>query len=796
MARDIIYAIDVSDSMCSRGFKTKSRLDMVKEALIKLISDKSIFNSDDRLAIIGFHAEALSSKINHQVIIPLTPVKLIAASDIKRINNLKGHGRTALGAGLRKAFEILLENDIGNEKLIVLVTDGRNNSGEHPYASMQDIVKHNVKVYTLGLGSDFDKTVLKVLADKTGGLHVGIKDKCFEYLLLHPDKVSLHFKTESSSLNSCKVENICSSKGVLVRYVPAPIRTTTSKFKFQIQNLSPVRLSDKIYLSGMGITPNKWKKYIAALFAFSILPSIAYFIASFCLNLDLLSVLIPYPYDLLAVIGLSISISLILYYTPAVKASIFQSKLRRELPWIASYFVNNAAIGIPPTVSLERVIGLEEVFPAFARLARMVSKIRILKAMDPFSAIAWHADKFTDPDLRDFLISMASTQRSGGNIYVVLREKLQALYAEMRSSLEVLGEKFNAVASFIFMIYVLLPIFMLSIGIILGGVNGSIILTSFFILNTFFSFICCLLVDALIPKELLAKPSYKPLAILPLGLILIPVKLINDVKVTLLFDKLYYFIALAIIVGLTLPSIYALKTRGKQKKIIYAIPSFLRDVSERVKKGESPGLAIRWLSSNRSYNKCFDEALRRISAFMHSGARIGEAARLVEIPWAAKVSFELLDTTEQTGADPSLVEFIVESINQLFTAMRMLKARVRFFKLIVYLSVCMITFTVALSSIVMNILSLTYQQAGGLAGQMIGVLTLPKAEDVEYITTMASVGAMYTAVLLGLIGGKGSDGGSLIDGLPHALICTVLTVFLLYIMVDTGLLYSILGVSL
>jgi len=790
MARDIVYAIDVSDSMCSRGFRMKSHLDIVKDSLIKLISDRSLFNGDDRLAIIGFHAEALSSKINYQVVMYLTPVKLITASDIRRISDLKGYGRTALGAGLRKAFEILAGSDVGNEKIIVLVTDGKNNAGEHPYASMHDIVKHNIKICTLGLGNRFDKTVLKVLAEKTGGLYGEVRDKDFEYLLLHPDKMSLHFKSKSSHLGSYR--DSYTYREALMKYVSAPIRATTSKLRFQIQNLSPVRLSDKIYLSGMGITPDKWRRYMTALITLSFTPSILYFAAS-RFSLDLLSVFIPYPYDLLAIIGLSISISIILYYIPIVKASVFQSRLRRELPWIASYFVNNAAIGIPPTVSLERTVDLEEVFPAFARLSRMVSKIRVLKAMDPFSAVAWHADRFTDPDLKDFLISMASTQRSGGNVYVVLREKLQSLYADMKSSLEILGEKFNAVASFIFMVYVLLPMFMLSMGIVLGGVKGSMILTSFFILNTFFSFICWLLVDAVVPKELLVKPSYKPLALLPVGLLLIPFKLINYVGIPSPLNKLHYFTALAIIIGLASPSIYVLKTRSRQRRIINALPSFLRDVSERVKKGESPGLAIRWLSSNRSYNKCFDEVLRRISAFIRSGARIGEAARLLNIPWTAKISFELLDTTEQTGADPSLVEFMAESINQLFTAMRMLKSRVRFFKLIVYISVGMLAFTIALSSIIMNVLSLTYQQASGLSGQTAGVLAFPQIEDVEHITTIASVGAIYTAVLLGLIGGKGSDGGSIIDGLPHALICTVLTAFLLYVMVDAGLLYSIFG---
>jgi len=795
MARDIVYAVDLSDSMCSRGFRMRSRLDIVKDSLIKLISDKSLFNGDDRLAIIGFHAEALSSKINYQVVMYLTPVKLITDSDIRRISDLRGYGRTALGAGLRKAFEILIGNDVGNEKIIVLVTDGRNNAGEHPYASMHDIVKHNIKIYALGLGYRFDKAVLKVLAEKTGGFYGEIGGKDFEYLLLHPDKISLHFKSKSPSLGSCGRVDSYTYREALMKYVPAPIRATTSKLRFQIQNLSPVRLSDKIYLSGVGITPDKWRRYIVVLITLSLTLSILYFAAS-CFSLGLLSILIPYPYDLLAVIGLSISISLTLYYIPIVKASVFQSRLRRELPWIASYFVNNAAVGIPPTVSLEKAVDLEGVFPAFARLSRMVSKIRVLKAMDPFSALAWHVDRFTDPDLKDFLTSMASTQRSGGDVYVVLREKLQSLYADMKSSLELLGEKFNAVASFIFMIYVLLPMFMLSIGIVLGGVNGYIILTSFFILNTFFSFICWFLVDAVVPKELLAKPSYKPLALLPIGLFLIPVKLINCVEIPPLFDKLHYFTALAITTGLIFPSIYVLKTRSRQKRIINALPSFLRDVSERVKKGESPGLAIRWLSSNRSYNKCFDEALRRISAFIRSGAGIGEAARLLDIPWTAKISLELLDATEQTGADPSLVEFMAENINQLFTAMRMLKSRVRFFKLIVYLSVGMLAFTIALSSTIMNVLSLTYQQASGLAGQIAGVLTIPQIEDVEYITTIASVGAIYTAVLLGLIGGKGGDGGSIIDGLPHALICTVLTVLLLYIMVDIGLLYSIFGVSI
>lgn len=803
MAKDIVYAIDVSDSMCSKGFRRKSHLDVVKECLVKLLSSKSLFSDDDRLAIVGFHAEALSSKVSYYVVLPLTPVKLIATSDLEKVNSLKGYGRTALGVGLRKAFELLMENDIGNEKIVVMVTDGRNNAGEHPYAPMQEMIKHNVKIYTIGLDSGFDEVVLKVLAEKTGGFYRRVKAKSFEYLFLHPDKISLKrddakgFHVEEYKVNTTSVSK--ASEEVLIRYTPASVKATASRFRSQIQTLSPVQLSDKIYLSGMRITLEKWRKYVVSLFIFLASLPIVYFLASY-FSLGLPFMLIPQPYDLLFIIGLSVAVGFTLYYTPIVKANAFQSKLRRELPWIAAYFVNNAAVGIPPTVSLERVIAREETFPAFAKLARMVSKVRVLKAMDPFSAIAWHADKFTDPDLRDFLISMASTQRSGGNVYVVLKEKLQALHIEMKSSLEILGEKFNAVASFIFMVYVLLPMFMLSIGIVLGGIKGSTILASFFVLNTFFSFTCWVLVDAIMPKELLVKPSYKPLVLLPLGLILIPIKSLSDIVfipyLNLLFSKLYYFISLIIIVGLTFSAIYALKIRNRQKKIINALPSFLRDVSERVKKGESPGLAIRWLSSNRSYNRCFDEVLRRVSALMRAGARVREAARWVSMPWTARVSFELLDAAEQTGVDPSLVEFIAESSNQLFTAIRALKSRVRFFKLIIYVSVGMLAFTVALSGIIMDILALTYQQAGGLANQMVGVLMLPSMEDVEYITTTASVGVVYTAVLLGLMGGKGSDGGSVVDGLLHALLCVVLTVFLFYVMVDVGLLYSVFGVNL
>lgn len=797
MARDIVYAIDLSDSMCSKGFRRRSHLDMVKECLVKLLSSKSLFNDNDRLAIVGFHAEALSSRVNCYVALPLTPVKLIATSDLEKVNNLRGYGRTALGVGLRRAFKLLMEGDVGNEKIVVLVTDGRNNAGEHPYAPMQEMIKHNVKIYTIGLGNGFDEVVLKVLAEKTGGFYRRVKDKSFEYLLLHPDKISINHE-DAQHVEGYSVSSVDASKTpVLIRYTPASVKSTISRFSSQIRALSPVQLSDRIYLSGMKITLEKWRRNVVSLFiSLSFLP-VVYFLASSYFNLCL-STLIPQPYDLLFITGLSVAIGFTLYYTPIVKANIFQSRLRRELPWIAAYFVNNAAVGIPPTVSLEGVIAREETFPAFARLARMVSKVRVLKAMDPFSAIAWHADKFTDPDLRDFLMSMASTQRSGGDVYVVLREKLQSLYAEMKSSLEILGEKFNAVASFIFMVYVLLPMFMLSIGIVLGGIKGSTILASFFILNTFFSFTCWILVDAIMPKELLVKPSYKPLVLLPLGLILIPIKLLNDTApyLNLLFSKLYYFISLIIIVGLTFSAIYALKIRNRQRKIINALPSFLRDVSERVKKGESPGLAIGWLSSNRSYNRCFDEVLRRVSALMRAGARVREAARLVSMPWIAKVSFELLDAAEQTGADPLLVEFIAESSNQLFTAIRALKSRVRFFKLIIYVSVGMLAFTVALSSIIMDILALTYQQAGGLASQMVGVLTLPSMEDAEYITTMASVGVVYTAVLLGLMGGKGGEGGSIVDGLIHALLCVVLTVFLFYVMVDVGLLYSVFGVNL
>ena len=77
---------------------------------------------------------------------------------------------TAMGDGIANALR-LLEKGSAKQKVIILITDGYQNSGT---ISVKDAVmkakEQKVKIYTIGLGDkkSFDVKLLKKIADETG----------------------------------------------------------------------------------------------------------------------------------------------------------------------------------------------------------------------------------------------------------------------------------------------------------------------------------------------------------------------------------------------------------------------------------------------------------------------------------------------------------------------------------------------------------------------------------------------------------------------------------------------------
>ena len=175
---DIVIASDISGSMLAEDF-TPNRMEAGKNIAIDFIKNRP----NDRIGLVIFSGESFTQcplTIDHDVLINLF-------KDIK--NGMIDDG-TAIGMGLATAVNRLKESD-AKSKVIILLTDGSNNTGSIPPITAAEIAKQfGIRVYTVGLGTrgmapypvqtpmgiqyqrvpvDVDEGTLTKIAETTGG---------------------------------------------------------------------------------------------------------------------------------------------------------------------------------------------------------------------------------------------------------------------------------------------------------------------------------------------------------------------------------------------------------------------------------------------------------------------------------------------------------------------------------------------------------------------------------------------------------------------------------------------------
>jgi Ca-activated chloride channel homolog len=138
---DIVVAIDVSLSMLSRDFKP-NRLEVTKKMAVDFVSRRP----QDRIGLVIFSGESFSQcpiTFDHQVL--TTFIDDIQPGVLK--------DGTAIGMGLASAVNRLKDSE-STSKIIILLTDGVNNSGSiEPNTAAELAKEYGIKVYTIGVGS-------------------------------------------------------------------------------------------------------------------------------------------------------------------------------------------------------------------------------------------------------------------------------------------------------------------------------------------------------------------------------------------------------------------------------------------------------------------------------------------------------------------------------------------------------------------------------------------------------------------------------------------------------------------
>lgn len=182
---EIMLAMDISTSMLAEDLKP-NRLEASKDVASSFINGRQ----NDNIGLVVFAAESFTQ-------CPLTIDHTVLLNLFKDVQPGVIQDGTAIGLGLANAVSRIKDSQ-AKSKVIILLTDGVNNTGEIAPVTAAEIAKtFGVRVYTIGVGTqgeapypiptafgvqyqnipvEIDEAVLKQIAATTGGQYFRATD--------------------------------------------------------------------------------------------------------------------------------------------------------------------------------------------------------------------------------------------------------------------------------------------------------------------------------------------------------------------------------------------------------------------------------------------------------------------------------------------------------------------------------------------------------------------------------------------------------------------------------------------
>jgi Ca-activated chloride channel homolog len=139
---DIIIALDTSGSMRALDFNPKDRMTVAKQATKNFIMHRQF----DRIGLVAFAGVAVLQcpmTLDYGALLELLDEVEVGVTTTEN---------TAIGTAIATASNHL-KRSTAKSKVIILVTDGRNNSGEiDPLTAAKAAASLGIKIYTIGVG--------------------------------------------------------------------------------------------------------------------------------------------------------------------------------------------------------------------------------------------------------------------------------------------------------------------------------------------------------------------------------------------------------------------------------------------------------------------------------------------------------------------------------------------------------------------------------------------------------------------------------------------------------------------
>jgi flagellar protein FlaJ len=558
-------------------------------------------------------------------------------------------------------------------------------------------------------------------------------------------------------------------------------------------------LENYIYLSGIKKTPKAYvDEFLRNLFILS-MATVILLGSGILLLLELLPISVApeqaYLFLLLSPLPLVAAIFLLL--EPYLQARKHMSGAEREMLYVMSLLTTYAANGVSPHVALERLKDYQELFPETTKIIKRIEKIKMLYVVDDLEAMEFEGRKVTSSLISDLLLSSASIERRGGDIYSVLRDKMKSIFNAVRESYKTLADKMQLIGDVILIVYGVLPLTLYTMFAMYASEDSAFqsMLYSY-IVNPLMGIVLILLVDTLYPRTPVKYTKYYKMALYmtPLGVITFTVIYLPWLlgyikpKPEVLSGLPWTSVALAmalIAVSVPIALRYIAETR-KLTSIDYALPSFVRDIAEEIKKGNTPDLAILTLSKTRSYGGELDKIIKKMNSVIEAGRTFIEAGKSVmqDLSWYGKMSFALMLEATVMGAKPEVFDEVAEVTREIIDSVKIAKSSVtplRIFGMVTAALIVGIT-AMLIRYVLEPIASMaeSFQTAMASASTFIGIIGIRFITPPMLPSLVDSImtGSILTLFMMGMLTGKMSD-GTLAAGFQYAIIMLAIGIIMI-----------------
>ena len=206
---DIMLTMDISTSMLAMDFQP-NRVEAAKEVAMRFIANRP----NDNIGLVVFAGESFTA-------CPLTQDHATLINRLREMTPGMIEDQTAIGSGLATAISRLKDSKT-KSKVIILLTDGANNTGNISPKMAADLAKtFGISIYTIGVGSgageapypiqtalgvvvrnmpvDLDEPTMRQIADVSGGAYFRATD--IESLSAIYKKIDQLEKTKLSTRN-------------------------------------------------------------------------------------------------------------------------------------------------------------------------------------------------------------------------------------------------------------------------------------------------------------------------------------------------------------------------------------------------------------------------------------------------------------------------------------------------------------------------------------------------------------------------------------------------------------------